>query len=81
MEVLSDKKIDPVTRADLDFINDDGIDYYDDVDFYCKTRKKLLLDEVPAVKHNVRKLRLYPTARASTGKRMKKSLQFLILST
>ena len=58
MEVLSDEKIDPVTWADLDFINDGDIDYDDDVDFYCKTRKKLLLDEVPAVKHNVRKLRL-----------------------
>ena len=41
MEVSSDEqfqdteKIDPVTRADLDFINDDDIDYDDDIDFYC----------------------------------------------
>ena len=64
MEVLSDEefqeteKIDPVTWAELDFINEGDVDYDDDVGFYCKTRKKLLLDEVPAAKRNVRKLRL-----------------------
>ena len=47
-----------MTRADLDFINGDDIDYDDDIDFYWQTSKKLLLDEVPAVKDNVRNLRI-----------------------
>ena len=56
-EFQGTEKIDPVTRADLNFINDNDIDYdYDDS--YCQTKKNLLLDEVAAMKHNVRKLRI-----------------------
>ena len=60
------EKIDPVTRADLNFINDNDIDY-DDADFYCQTNKKLLLDQVPAVKHNVRTLRIEIDSESNYG--------------
>ena len=49
--------IDPITQADLDFINDDASEV-DDVDFYCSTNKKLALIDKdkkpsPVLKHNV----------------------------
>ena len=54
--------IDPITQADLDFINDDASEV-DDVDFYCSTNKKLALidkDKTPSpvLKHNVGKLKI-----------------------
>ena len=36
--------IDPITHADLDFIND-GDSNVDDVSFYCSTNKKLALGD------------------------------------
>ena len=37
-EFQDDEIIDPITQADLDFINEDNSDV-DDVDFYCSTNK------------------------------------------
>ena len=68
-----------MTRADLDFINDDDIDYDDDIDFYCQTSKKLLLDEVPAVKDNVRNLRIESDSESDYRKEVKE--EFTILNS
>ena len=48
-----------ISKADLDFINDDD----SDIDFYRQANKKLLLRvedkvPVPVIKHNVGKLRI-----------------------
>ena len=48
-----------ISKADLDFINDDD----SDIDFYRQANKKLLLSvedkvPVPVIKHNVGKLRI-----------------------
>ena len=57
-----DEIIDPITQADLDFINNDDSEV-DDVDFYCSTNKKLALSDKdktpsPVLKHNVGKLKI-----------------------
>ena len=61
-ESQDDEIIDPITQADLDFINDDDSDI-DDVDLYCSTNKKLALGNkdktpLPVLKHNIRKLKI-----------------------
>ena len=61
-EFQDDELIDPITQADLDFINHDDSNV-DDVDFYCSTNKKLALgdkDKTPlyVLKHNVGKLKI-----------------------
>ena len=55
-----------MSRADLNFINENDIDCDDD-DFYCQTNKNLLLDEVPALKHNVRKVRIEIDSESNYG--------------
>ena len=57
-----DEIIDPITQADLDFINDDDSDV-DDVDFHCCTNKNLELGDkdkmpLPVLKHNVGKFKI-----------------------
>ena len=55
--------INPITKEDMEFINDDSNDD-EDVDFYHEANKKLLLNDLekevplPVVKHNVCKLRI-----------------------
>ena len=61
-EFQDDKIIDPITQANLDFINDDDSNV-DDVNFYCSTNEKLALgdkDKTPlsVLKHNVGKLKM-----------------------
>ena len=61
-EFQDDEIIDPITQADLGFINDDYSNV-DDVDFYCSTNKKLALSDkdktpLPVLKHNVGKLKI-----------------------
>ena len=61
-EFQDEEIIDPITQADLGFINDDYSNV-DDVDFYCSTNKKLALgdkDKAPlrVLKHNVGKLKI-----------------------
>ena len=43
-EFQDEEIIDPITQADLVFINDDYSNV-DDVDFYCSTNKKLALGD------------------------------------
>ena len=61
-EFQDDGIIDPITQADLGFINDDDSDI-DDVDFYRSSNKKLALGDknktpLPLLKHNVGKLKI-----------------------
>ena len=61
-EFQDDQIIDPITQADLNFINDDDSDV-DDVDFYHSTNKKLALGNkdntpLPVLKHNAGKLKI-----------------------
>ena len=71
--------IDPITHADLDFIND-GDSNVDDVSFYCCTNKKLVLGDkdktpLPELKHNIGKLKISSN---SERKYEKEQLQFAI---
>ena len=62
-EVHNAEDINPITKEDMEFINDDSNDD-EEVDFYHEANKKLLLNDleeevpVPVVKHNVCKLRI-----------------------
>ena len=61
-EFQDDEIIDPITQADLDFINDNDSDF-GDVGFYCSTNKKLALGDkgktlLPVLKHNIGKFKI-----------------------